>query len=208
MINKHNIMDKKLKSTSLTSHHRNKTGKHDSRSTSMTVWGATGFVVLYFVVVFAAAFIGFIHPVCWLLAPALGSLLGAFPYRWLSLRWKRFGLGTTLSVVLGLLMIAMGEFDITQFAICAGFGLVSDLVRLAVRKDSITYSLLAIGNIAPLVYMWTRKAWYLQGAADEVSQAYADAMVPLQNTLWFVIAVVAIIAAAECGLWIAKRIIK
>lgn len=198
----------------------------------LTFWGATGFVVQYIVAVFAAAFIGFIHPVCWLLAPALGSLLGAFPYRWLSLRWNGFGLGTTLTAVLGLLMVAMGEYDFTQLAVCVGFGLVSDLVRLAVRnvfdkpndqnracssfgmarkrgmksKDCITYPILAIGNIAPLVYMWTRKAWYLQGAAEEVSQTYADAMVPLQSTLWFVIAVVAIIAAAECGLWIAKRL--
>lgn len=174
----------------------------------LTCWGAAGFVVLYFVAVFASAFIGFIHPVCWLLAPALGSLLGAFSYRWLSLRWNSFGLGTTLTAVLGLLMVAMGEFDFVQLAICVGFGLVSDLVRLAFKKDCITYPILAIGNIAPLVYMWTRKAWYLQGAAEEVSQAYADAMVPLQSTLWFVIAVVAIIVAAECGLWIAKRIIK
>ena len=174
----------------------------------LTFWGATGFVVLYFVAVFAAAFIGFIHPVCWLLAPAFGSLLGAFPYRWLSLRWNRFGLGTTMTAVLGLLMVVMGEYDFTQFAICVGCGVVSDLVRLAVSKDGVTYSILAIGNIAPLVYMWTRKAWYLQGAAEEVSQAYADAMVPLQSTLWFVIAVVAIVAAAECGLWIAKQIIK
>ncbi len=52
----------------------------------LTFWGAAGFAVLYFVAVFAAEFIGFVHPVCWLLAPALGALLAALPYRWLSLR--------------------------------------------------------------------------------------------------------------------------
>ena len=174
----------------------------------LTFWGATGFVVLYFVAVFAAEFIGFLHPVCWLLAPALGALLAALPYRWLSLRWHKFGLGTMLSAVFSLLMLAMGEFDLTRLAICIGCGLVSDLVRLAVKKDCIAYPILALGNIATIIYMWTRKAWYLQGAADEVSQAYADAMAPLQSTLWLVIALVAIVVLAECGLWIAKRIIK
>lgn len=174
----------------------------------LTFWSAAGFAVLYFVAVFAAAFIGFLHPVCWLLAPALGALLAAGPYRWLSLRWKRFGLGTTLSAVLGLLMLAMGEFDVAQLAICVGFGILSDIVRLAVKKDSLTYPLLTLGNMASIIYMWTRKAWYLQGAADECGQAYADAMVPLQSTLWLVIAIVAIVAAAECGLWIVRRIIK
>lgn len=174
----------------------------------LTFWGAAGFAVLYFVAVFAAEFIGFVHPVCWLLAPALGALLAALPYRWLSLRWHKFGLGTMLSAVFGLLMLAVGELDLTRMAICVGFGLLSDVVRLGAKRDCITYPLLALGNMATIIYMWTRKAWYLQGAADEVGQAYADAMAPLQSTLWFVIAIVAIVVAAECGLWIVKRIIK
>lgn len=174
----------------------------------LTLWSAAGFVVLYFVAVFAAEFIGFVHPVCWLLAPALGALLAALPYRWLSLRWKKFGLGTALSVFFSLLMLAMGEFDIVRLAICVGFGLASDMVRLAVKRDCITYPVLALGNIANIIFMWTRKAWYLEGAAEECGQAYADAMAPLQSTLWLVIAVVSIIVLAEVGLWIAKRIIK
>lgn len=174
----------------------------------LTFWGATAFVVLYFVAVFAAEFIGFIHPVCWVLAPALGALLGALPYRWLSLRWHKFGLGTVLAAVFGLLMLAMGEVDITRLLIIVGFGLVSDVVRLGVKKDCVTYPILALGNIGNIIYLWTRKAWYLQGAAEEVGQEYADAVVPLQSTMWLIIAVVAIIVAAEAGLWIASKIIK
>lgn len=174
----------------------------------LTFWSATGFVVLYFVAVFVAEFIGFIHPVCWVLAPAVGALLGALPYRWLSLRWHKFGLGMVLAAVFALLMLAMGEVDATRLLIIVGFGLLSDLVRLAVKKDSVSYPVLALGNIAMIVYLWTRKEWYLQGAAEEVGQAYADAMAPLQSTLWLVIAVVAIVIAAEAGLWIAKKLIK
>ena len=174
----------------------------------LTFWGAAGFAVLYFVAVFVAEFIGFAHPVCWLLAPALGALLGALPYRWLSVRWRKFGLGTVLSAVFSLLMLALGEMDLLRLAVCVGFGLLSDVVRLGVRRDCVTYPLLALGNIAGILYMWTRKAWYLQGAANEMGQAYADAMAPLQNTLWLRIALVAIVLLAEAGLWIARRIIK
>ena len=174
----------------------------------LTFWGAAGFAVLYFVAVFAAEFIGFAHPVCWLLAPALGALLGAFPYRWLSVRWRKFGLGTVLSAVFGLIMLALGEMDFLRLAVCVGFGLLSDVVRLGVKRDCVTYPLLALGNIATILYLWTRKAWYLQGAANEMGQAYADAMAPLQNTLWLCIALVAIVLLAEAGLWIARRIIK
>ncbi len=174
----------------------------------LTFKGSALFTVLYFVAVFAAEFIGFVHPMCWLLAPALGALLAAFPYRWMALRWHKFGLGTMLSAVFGLLMLAMGEMDFLCLAICVGFGLLSDLVRIILKKDCVAYPVLALGNIAIIIYMWTRKAWYLQGAADEVGQAYADAMAPLQSTLWLVIALVGIIVLAELGLRIAKKIIK
>lgn len=174
----------------------------------LTFKGSALFAVLYFVAVFAAEFIGFVHPMCWLLAPALGALLAAFPYRWMALRWHKFGLGTVLTAVFGLLMLAMGEMDFLCLAICVGFGLLSDLVRIILKKDCVAYPVLALGNIAIIIYMWTRKAWYLQGAADEVGQAYADAMAPLQSTLWLVIALVGIIVLAELGLRIAKKIIK
>ena len=105
-------------------------------------------------------------------------------------------------------MLAMGEVDFTRLAIVVGFGLASDLVRLAVKKDCITYPILALGDIAMIVYLWTRKAWYLQGAAEEMGQAYADAMAPLQSTLLFIIAMVAIVIAAEGGICIARKIIK
>lgn len=173
-----------------------------------TFWGAAGFVVLYFVAVFIAEFIGFIDPICWMLAPAVGALFAAFPYRWLALRWKRFGLGTLLAVVFGGVMAVLGEFDLLQLIICIGCGLLSDVLRLGVKRDYVAYPLLALGNIASIIYMWLRKEWYLQGAAREVGQSYADAMAPLQNTLWFIIALVAIILLAECGLWMAKRWIK
>lgn len=105
-------------------------------------------------------------------------------------------------------MLAMGEMDFTRLLIIVGCGLVSDLLRIKVKRDGLTYPVLALGNIAEVVYLWTRKAWYLQGAAEGVGQAYADAMVPLQSTVWFVVAVAAIIAAAEAGIWIAKKLIK
>lgn len=181
----------------------------------LTFWGAVGFVALYFVAVFAAEFIGFVHPVCWVLAPALGALLGALPYRWLSLRWRGMGLGTVLAAVFGLLMMAMGEVDLQRLGIIVGFGLLSDAARRimsskCVTRDSdfICYTILAMGDIALIIYLWTRKAWYLQGAAEEMGQAYADAMVPLQSGLWLVVALAAIIAAAIGGIYVAKRLLR
>ena len=45
-------------------------------------------------------------------------------------------------------------------------------------------------------------------APEEVAQVYADAMAPLQNTIWLVAAWTAIVIASECGLCNVKKLIK
>lgn len=174
----------------------------------MTFWSAALFVALYFVAVFATEFIGFIHPLCWVMAPAVGALAGAFAYVWLWRRWQGFGLGTVLAAVFGLLMLAMGEMDLARLGIVVGCGLLSDLVRLRAKSCYITYPLLALGNIAEIIYLWTRKQWYVQGAADEMGQAYADTLAKMQTSLWCGIAIGAILMAAVLGVYIAKRVVK
>ena len=174
----------------------------------LNFWAAAGLLVLYFVAVFVAEFAGLAHPVCWLLFPALGAMLAALPYYKLAARWKRFGMGTTLAATFALLMTAMGEMDFLQLAICVGCGLLSDVVRMRVKNDYVTYPILALGNMATILYLWTRKEWYLQGAAAEMGQAYADSLAPLQNVLWFCTALGALFLMAEVGLWIAKKLIK
>ena len=58
-----------------------------------------GFIALYVVTVFAPAFLGFFHPVCWAGFPVIAALLGAFSYYCVASRWQRFGAGTLLGLV-------------------------------------------------------------------------------------------------------------
>jgi len=174
----------------------------------LNLWGAIAFVVLYFVAVFGSAFIGFIAPFCWVLFPALAAFLAAFAYRWLSLRWKKFGLGTVLAAVVGIACFAMGEMQIGQALTVIAFGLLSDVTRLFTKKDGLAYPLLAIGNLAWIVPLWTKPERYHTGAIEEMGQEYADALMTYSTTMWFCIAVVAIILMAILGYQLAKRWIK
>jgi len=173
----------------------------------LTFWGATLFSLLYFLAVFAAAFIGFIAPAGWVFFPALAALIAAFPYRWLSLRWKKFGLGTVLAGVVAVLCLIMGEMDIIHAAILVGCGLLSDIVAFS-GKDWLSYPILVLGNIAWIMKLWTDTNGYYTGAIEEMGQNYADALMPMATSGWFCAVVVAVIAMAEVGLWIAKKCIK
>ena len=68
-----------------------------------------GFTALYVLTVFATAFLGFIHPVCWVELPVLAALLGGFSYLCVAARWQRFGAGTLLGLAFGLFLLATGE---------------------------------------------------------------------------------------------------
>lgn len=173
-----------------------------------SIWAIIGFVLLYFVAVFAAEFIGFASPLCWVLAPALGALLAAFPYRWLAFRWKGFALGTMLSAVVALLSLAMGEMDVCRGLFLLGFGLLSDGVRFLTKKDVIAYPVLAVGNLATIVYLWARTEWYHAGALEEMGQAYADGLMTYATPLWLCLDIMIIATVAVLGYKLATSWIK
>lgn len=174
----------------------------------LNLWGAIAFVVIYFVAVFVSAFIGFAAPVCWVLFPALAAFLAAFPYRWLSQRWKKFGLGTVLAAVVGLVCFAMGEMNFGRALIVIAFGLLSDVTRLFTNKESLSYPLLAIGNLAWILPFWIKTEWYYKGAIEEMGQAYADTLMNYSTTIWLFISIISIIVMAVLGFQVAKRWIK
>jgi len=173
----------------------------------LTFWGVALFAILYFVAVFAAAFLGFAGPAGWVLFPALAALLAVFSYRWLALRWKRFGLGAVLAGIVAVLCFAMGEMTLPYALVVLGAGLLSDVVAYT-GKDWLSYPVLALGNIAWILPLWTKTEWYYSGAVEEMGKEYADALIPMATTGWLCIALVAIVVMAEVGLWISKKCIK
>ena len=82
-----------------------------------------GFTALYVVTVFATAFLGYLHPFCWVGFPALAALLGAYSYYHVALRWPKFGAGTLLGLVFGLFLLVTGEGDFLTLGIYCCYGI-------------------------------------------------------------------------------------
>ncbi|SEF49005.1 Hypothetical integral membrane protein (Trep_Strep) [Xylanibacter ruminicola] len=175
--------------------------------------GIIGFTVLYAVTSFACAFTGFIHPWCWIVAfPALAALLGAYSYCEVAVRWRKFGVGTLLSVVLGGFLLAMGECDLTQSGLMVVAGIVSDGVRLSLGNDDIqslrfSYPILSVGLIAWIMKLWTDTEWYIQGATEELNAAYAQGLEQLSGVWGLALAIAATAVAAYLGVRIRLRLV-
>ena len=181
---------------------------------SLKWWQVLGMGLLYVALVLAASFIGFAHPVCWAYYTILAALLAVGPYFWLAARWQKFGVGTFLGLLVCLFCLATGEA--TGFWSKAMFvigGLVADVVRLLMGNGSRkalywAYPFLAIGNMGWIIRLWTTPQWYVDGALDEMGQAYADGISKLQ-TPGHLIAVIALTAAmAILAIWLCGKVDK
>ena len=159
--------------------------------------GIIGCAFLYAITSFACAFLGFLSPWCWIVVfPVLAAVLGAPSYLWAASRWQRFGVGTLFAFVLAVVLLVMGEIDVTQYLLMVVVGLASDVVRQVIgttykRSILLAYPVLPLGILVWLMKLWTDSEWYYQGAAEEIGADYAEGLKTLSSP-WALLLVIAL----------------
>ncbi len=171
-----------------------------------------GYVVLYVVTIFATAFLGFLHPVCWAGLPVVAALLAAFSYYGLAQYWRFFGAGTLLSLTLSMFLYATGEVEVRESVIMVAFGFLSDVVRQYVGNSSlkgllIAYPVLSLGDISWVHKLWTNTSWYYDGAVEEMGLEYAEGLMAYAH--WWVLALVVILTLvmSYVGVFVSSRLV-
>ena len=180
----------------------------------LTWYAALGMGVCYLIAVFASCFIGFFSPLCWAFYSVLAAVLAVGPYFGLAARWQKFGVGTLCAVLVCLFCLLTGEASgvLSKAVILAG-GVLADCIRLWLGSDTrkalyAAYPVLAIGNIGWIINLWTRPQWYIDGAVEEMGEAYADGIASLQNPWVLVLCVVVTAAVAIVSIWLCGKVEK
>ena len=168
---------------------------------------------LYVVTVFATAFLGFLHPLCWVGFPVVAAILGAPSYLCVASRWQRFGVGTLLPLALALFLLATGEGGLLAFVIAIVAGLLSDVLRLFAGNTSkkgttIAYPILSLGVIGWILPLWTRTQWYHEGAVEEMGADYAEGLMPLAQWWVLLLLVIATMVVGYSGIRLAISWLK
>ena len=176
--------------------------------------GIIGCAILYAVTSFACAFLGFLSPWCWIVVfPVLAAVLGAPSYLWAASRWQRFGVATLFALVLAVVLLVMGEIDVTQSLLMVAVGIASDAIRQVIgttykRSILLAYPVLTLGIIVWLMKLWTDSEWYYQGAAEEIGVDYAEGLRTL-SSIWALLLVIALtFAVGYIGVRIAAAKMK
>ena len=176
--------------------------------------GIIGCAILYAITSFASAFLGFLSPWCWIVVfPVLAAVLGAPSYLWAASRWQRFGVATLFALVLAVVLLVMGEIDVTQSLLMVAVGIASDVIRQVIgttykRSILLAYPVLTLGIIVWLMKLWTDSEWYYQGAAEEIGVDYAEGLRTL-SSIWALLLVIALtFAVGYIGVRIAAAKMK
>lgn len=176
--------------------------------------GIIGCAFLYAITSFACAFLGFLSPWCWIVVfPVLAAVLGAPSYLWAASRWQRFGVASLFALVLAVILLVMGEIDVTQSLLMVAVGIASDVVRQAIgnthkRSILLAYPVLPLGILVWLMKLWTDSEWYYQGAAEEIGADYAEGLKTLSSP-WALLLVIALtLAVGFIGIRIAAAKMK
>ena len=180
----------------------------------LTWWSVLGMGLLYVTLVLASSFIGFLHPICWAFYTVLAALFAVGPYHWLAARWQKFGVGTFLGLLVCILCMATGEA--TGFWSRAMFvlgGLVADIVRQLMGNENRktlywAYPFLVLGNLGWVIRLWTTPQWYVDGALEEMGQAYANGIAKLQTPGHLVAVIVLTVAIAILAIWLCSKVDK
>lgn len=184
------------------------------KNKTLTWYAALGMGVCYLIAVFASCFIGFLSPVCWAFFAVSAAILAVGPFLWLASRWQKFGVGTLCAALVCLFCLITGEASgFLSKAIILACGILADCIRQWLGNDTrkalyAAYPVLAIGNIGWLINLWTRPQWYLDGAVEEMGQAYADGIASLQHPWVLVLCVVLTAGVAIISLWLAEKVDK
>ena len=176
--------------------------------------GIIGCAFLYAITSFACAFLGFLSPWCWIVVfPILAAILSAPSYLWAASRWQRFGVASLFALVLAVILLVMGEIDVTQYLLMVVVGLASDVVRQVIgttykRSILLAYPVLPLGILVWLMKLWTDSEWYYQGAAEEIGADYAEGLKTLSSP-WALLLVIALtLAVGFIGIRIAAAKMK
>lgn len=162
--------------------------------------GIIGCAILYAVTSFACAFLGFLSPWCWIVVfPVLAAVLGAPSYLWAASRWQRFGVASLFALVLAVILLVMGEIDVTQSLLMVVVGIASDVIRQVIcttykRSILLAYPVLPLGILVWLMKLWTNSEWYYKGAAEEIGVDYAEGLRTL-SSIWALLLVIALTLA-------------
>ncbi|HEY0186637.1 MAG TPA: MptD family putative ECF transporter S component [Cellulomonas sp.] len=169
------------------------------------------FSAIYFVLNFVFMLAGGIHPIMWILMPALIALTTGIPFLLMCVRVPKPGAVIVMGLITGIIYFATGMFTPLIIGMMAASCVVAEAVRWGTRYlsfagNTAAFAVFSLGMCGSPLPLWVFRDSFLTQIADQgMSADYLASLEALSGTGTLVLMFAATIVLAVVGAVIAKK---
>ena len=172
------------------------------------------FSAIYFVLNFICMLLSGLHPVIWILMPALIALITGIPFLLMCAKVQKFGAVLLMGMVTGLLYFVTGQFTVVLLATFLAACLLGELIRVLSGYQSFfwnaaasaAFSLGMTGSPLPIWIM--RESFFAQISGQGMAESYVSTLEALSSQGMLVVLFAAPVVTAFVGAWIARGMFR
>lgn len=163
------------------------------------------FSALYFVINFAFMLVSGLHPMLWILMPALIAIFAGIPFLLMCAKVWKPGAVLLMGLITGLIYFATGQFTLiilVTFVIGCGLG---ELIRACTHYgsfagNSLAYVAFSLGMIGSPLPVWImRKDFLAQISAQGMPADYVDTLTAVSSKGMLIVMILATVIGAVIG---------
>jgi len=172
------------------------------------------FSAVYFAINLVFMICGGIHPILFMLMPALIALFTGVPYMLLSEKVQKPLAILIMGMITGLIYFASGTFTVVILITFVSACLLAELIRFCTGYESFkgnaaSFVVFSLGMIGSPLPIWLFKEDFLAQIVEQgISESYAETFKNLATPVMLVIMIVSTVACAIVGAFLAGKLFK
>lgn len=172
------------------------------------------FSAIYFIINFIFMIMGGIHPIIWILMPALIAVFAGIPYMLMVSKVQKPFAVLLMGLITGLIYFATGQFTVIILISMSVSCILAEVVRYfskynSFKGNAISYVFFSMGMVGSPLPIWLFKSDFLAQIAEQGMPAdYVASLQTLSSNTMLVVLFVAPIIGAIIGAFIAKALFK
>ena len=172
------------------------------------------FSAIYFVLNFICMLLSGLHPVIWILMPALIALITGIPFLLMCAKVQKFGAVLLLGMVTGLVYLVTGQFTVVLLVTFLAACLLGELIRVLSGYQSFFWNAAAFAAFSlgmtgsPLPIWIMRESFFAQISGQGMAESYVSTLEALSSQGMLVVLFAAPVVTAFVGAWIARGMFR
>lgn len=168
------------------------------------------FSAIYFVINFAVMLMGGLHPILWILMPAIIAILAATPFLIMTAKVQKFGAIFLMGLITSLIYFVTGQFTIIILITFLTSCILAELCRYKISYNSIkgnivSYACYSMGMVGSPLPIWLFREDFLTQITEQgMPAAYVSQLQELTSPVMLILMIGAPFICAFIGGFIVK----